>query len=87
VGSRESSTRRFDAPAFRISDLEGGLLFCGRRGRPPSRAPRQKGPVAPAAQLYGELYAYRVKDGTMIRSTEKQGGRGSPSWEAPVGAK
>ena len=29
-------------------------------------------PIAPSAQLYGELYAYRIKDGTMIRLTDNK---------------
>jgi Tol biopolymer transport system component len=44
-------------------------------------------PIAPAAQLYGELYAYRIRDGTMIRLTDNKWEEGVPSWEAPLGAK
>ena len=44
-------------------------------------------PIAPAAQLYGELYAYRIKDGTMIRLTNNKWEEGVPSWEAPLRAK
>jgi len=41
-------------------------------------------PVAAAAQLYGELYAYRISDGTMIRLTDNKWEEGMASWEAPL---
>ncbi len=44
-------------------------------------------PLAPAHQMYGELYAYRIKDGTMVRLTDNKWEEGVPSWEAPLGAK
>jgi len=40
-------------------------------------------PLAPTSQLYGELYAYRIKDGTMIRLTDNKWEEGMASWEAP----
>ena len=42
-------------------------------------------PVAPASQLYGELYACRVSDGTTIRLTDNKWEEGMASWEAPLG--
>src|SRR5579872_2101278 len=44
-------------------------------------------PLAPASQLYGELYAYRISDGTMIRLTDNKWEEGLASWEAPLGGK
>ena len=44
-------------------------------------------PIAPTAQLYGELYAYQIKGGAMIRLTHNKWEEGVPSWEAPLGAK
>lgn len=41
-------------------------------------------PLAPAQQLYGELYAYRISDGTMIRLTDNKWEEGMASWEAPL---
>jgi len=37
-----------------------------------------------AAQSYGEMYAYRVKDGTLVRLTHNKWEEGVPSWEAAV---
>ena len=42
-------------------------------------------PIATAAQLYGELYAYRISDGTMIRLTDNKWEEGMASWEAALG--
>jgi Tol biopolymer transport system component len=39
-------------------------------------------PLSPASQSYGELYAYRIKDGTMIRLTDNKWEEGMASWEA-----
>ncbi len=44
-------------------------------------------PVAPASQLYGELYAYRISDGTMVRLTDNKWEEGMASWEAPLSGK
>jgi Tol biopolymer transport system component len=44
-------------------------------------------PIATAAQLYGELYIYRISDGTMIRLTDNKWEEGMASWEAPLAAK
>jgi Tol biopolymer transport system component len=44
-------------------------------------------PIAPASQLYGELYAYRIRDGTIVRLTHNKWEEGVPSWEAPLSAK
>ncbi len=44
-------------------------------------------PIAAAAQLYGELYVYRVSDGTMIRLTDNKWEEGMASWEAPLAAR
>ena len=44
-------------------------------------------PVAPASQLYGELYACRISDGTMIRLTDNKWEEGMASWEAPLAGK
>jgi Tol biopolymer transport system component len=43
--------------------------------------------VAPAGQLYGELYAFRISDGTMIRLTDNKWEEGMASWEAPLAGK
>ncbi len=37
-----------------------------------------------APQSYGEMYAYRVEDGTLIRLTHNKWEEGVPSWEAAV---
>ncbi len=42
-------------------------------------------PIATASQLYGELYAYRISDGTMIRLTDNKWEEGMASWEAALG--
>jgi Tol biopolymer transport system component len=57
------------------------LIFASERG-----GISDEQPIAPASQLYGELYAYRIKDGTMIRLTHNKWEEGIPSWEAPLGA-
>jgi Tol biopolymer transport system component len=44
-------------------------------------------PIAPAPQLYGELFAYRISDGTMIRLTDNKWEEGMASWEAPLAGK
>jgi Tol biopolymer transport system component len=44
-------------------------------------------PLAPATQLYGEIYAYRISDGTMIRLTDNKWEEGMASWEAPLRGK
>jgi len=44
-------------------------------------------PLAPAAQLYGELYAYRISDGTTVRLTDNKWEEGVASWEAPLSGK
>lgn len=44
-------------------------------------------PMAPSGQMYGELYAYRIEDGTIIRLTHNKWEDGEPSWEAAVGAR
>jgi Tol biopolymer transport system component len=41
-------------------------------------------PLAPATQLYGELYAYRISDATVIRLTDNKWEEGMASWEAPL---
>jgi Tol biopolymer transport system component len=56
------------------------LIFASERG-----GISDEEPLAPAAQLYGELYAYRITDGTMIRLTHNKWEEGVPSWEAPLG--
>ncbi len=58
------------------------LIFASERG-----GISDEQPLAPTPQLYGELYAYRIKDGTMIRLTDNKWEEGVPSWEAPLGAK
>jgi Tol biopolymer transport system component len=58
------------------------LIFASERG-----GISDEQPIAPSPQLYGELYAYRIKDGTMIRLTHNKWEEGVPSWEAPLGAK
>jgi len=58
------------------------LIFASERG-----GISDEQPIAPSAQLYGELYAYRIKDGTMIRLTDNKWEEGVPSWEAPLGGK
>jgi len=44
-------------------------------------------PLAPSPQLYGELYAYRISDGTMVRLTDNKWEEGMASWEAPLAGK
>jgi len=58
------------------------LIFASERG-----GISDEQPIAPSSQLYGELYAYRIKDGTMIRLTNNKWEEGVPSWEAPLRAK
>jgi Tol biopolymer transport system component len=58
------------------------LIFASERG-----GISDEEPIVPTGQLYGELYAYRIKDGTMIRLTDNKWEEGVPSWEAPIGAK
>ena len=58
------------------------LIFASERG-----GISDEEPIAPAAQLYGELYAYRITDGTMIRLTDNKWEEGVPSWEAPIRVK
>jgi len=50
------------------------LIFASERG-----GINDEEPIAPSPQLYGELYAYRVKDGTMIRLTDNKWEEGVPS--------
>lgn len=38
-----------------------------------------------APQSYGEMYAYRIADGTLVRLTHNKWEEGVPSWEAAVG--
>lgn len=38
-------------------------------------------PLAPAAQPYGELYAYRIGGGAMVRLTHNKWEEGIPSWQ------
>jgi Tol biopolymer transport system component len=40
-------------------------------------------PLAPATQAYGEIYAYRISDGTTIRLTDNKWEEGMASWCAP----
>lgn len=42
-------------------------------------------PLAPSSQMYGELYAYRLEDGTVVRLTHNKWEDGEPFWEAPLG--
>ena len=58
------------------------LIFASERG-----GISDEEPIAPASQLYGELYAYRIRDGAMIRLTDNKWEEGVASWEAPIGAK
>jgi Tol biopolymer transport system component len=58
------------------------LIFASERG-----GISDEEPIAPAAQLYGELYAYRITDGIMIRLTDNKWEEGVPSWEAPIRVK
>jgi TolB-like protein len=44
-------------------------------------------PLSNSTQLYGELYAYRVLDGTMIRLTNNKWEEGLAWWEAPLAGK
>jgi Tol biopolymer transport system component len=37
-----------------------------------------------AIQEYGEMFAYRLQDGTTIRLTHNKWEEGVPSWEAPL---
>ena len=37
-----------------------------------------------APQSYGEMYAYRLADGTTVRLTHNKWEEGVPSWEAPL---
>ncbi len=37
-----------------------------------------------AAQMYGEMYAYRIQDGLTVRLTHNKWEEGVPSWEAPL---
>jgi Tol biopolymer transport system component len=55
------------------------LIFASERG-----GISDEQPIAPAAQLYGELYAYRISDGTQVRLTHNKWEEGVPSWEAPL---
>ncbi len=41
-------------------------------------------PLAPALQQYGELYAYRIQDGALVRLTHNKWEEGIASWEAPL---
>lgn len=38
------------------------------------------------AQIYGEMYAYRIQDGTIVRLTHNKWEEGIPSWEAATSA-
>jgi Tol biopolymer transport system component len=58
------------------------LIFASERG-----GISDEEPIAPASQLYGELYAYRIRDGAMIRLTDNKWEEGVASWDAPIGAK
>lgn len=44
-------------------------------------------PLARSAQSYGELYAYRIADGTVIRLTDNKWEEGLASWEAALPSK
>ena len=35
-------------------------------------------------QSYGDMYAYRLSDRTLVRLTHNKWEEGVPSWEAPV---
>ena len=37
-----------------------------------------------AIQDYGEMYAYRLQDGTTVRLTHNKWEEGVPSWEGPL---
>jgi Tol biopolymer transport system component len=41
-------------------------------------------PIAPSGQMYGELYAYRIKDGTTVRLTHNKWEDGVPCWEVSL---
>jgi Tol biopolymer transport system component len=58
------------------------LIFASERG-----GISDEEPIAPAGQLSGELYAYRITDGAMIRLTDNKWEEGVPSWEAPIRVK
>ena len=58
------------------------LIFASERG-----GISDEQPLVPTPQLYGKLYAYRIKDGIMIRMTNNKWEEGVPSWEAPLWAK
>jgi Tol biopolymer transport system component len=58
------------------------LIFASGRG-----GINDEQPLSNSAQLYGELYAYRVSDGTMIRLTDNNWEEGLAWWEAPLAGK
>ena len=40
--------------------------------------------LLPQAQAYGEIYAFRIADGTTVRVTHNRREDGAPSWERGV---
>jgi Tol biopolymer transport system component len=55
------------------------LIFTSERG-----GINDEQPIAPSPQMYGELYAYRIKDGAIVRLTHNKWEDGVPCWEAPL---
>ena len=55
---------------FSTRTTESGSIFASERG-----GISDEEPIVTASQLYGELYAYRIHDGTMIRSTDNKCGK------------
>jgi hypothetical protein len=58
------------------------LIFASGRG-----GINDEQPLSNSIQLYGELYAYRVSDGTMLRLTDNKWEEGLAWWEAPLAGK
>ena len=55
------------------------LLFASEQG-----GISDETPVAPAAQPYGEMFAYRLADGRMVRLTHNKWEEGIASWRTAI---
>ena len=59
------------------------LLFSSEQGGINDEEPLVEAVVF-SAQSYGEIYAYRIADGMLIRLTHNKWEEGVSSWEAPL---
>lgn len=79
-----ASTRRVTA-----NDVQEGHVAFSHDGEWLVFASEQGGivyetPLFPQPQAYGEIYAYRIADGTTVRVTHNRWEEGAPSWERGV---